>query len=141
MKLVTAQIENLELSSPQEVIEFRKNLGSGKSFDFTKPVTEEIQAKIDRIHLVHGFGYEKAGCGLIQSIQNRLVFEYDFESGYNFIFSPSHFPDHLTEDSITVENIIARVKMILEAFGWQISFSADSRWYYFDFAPLEALIP
>lgn len=141
MKLVTNQIDYLELSSPQEVIEFRKNLGSGKDFDFKKPVSEEIQAKIDRIHLVHGFGYEKAGCGLIQSVQNRLVFEYDFESGYNFIFDSSHFPDHLAEDSTRVKKIIDRVQMILEAFGWQLSFSADPNWYYFDFAPLESLIP
>lgn len=141
MKLVTTQIENLELSSPQEVIEFRKNLGSGKSFDFTKPVSEEIQAKIDRIHLIHGYGYEKAGCDLMQAIQDKLLYLYDFESGYNFIFDSSHFPDHLAEDSTRVKKIIDRVQMIFEAFGWQLSFSADQNWYYFDFAPLESLIP
>lgn len=140
MKLITDQIDGIELSSPQEVIEFRKNRGSGKSFDFRNPLTKEIQEKIDQIHVIHGFNFEQEGLRLMQSVQHALLFEYDFKFGYHYPFGDGYFPDYFLKNPLKVK-VIERVRMIFEAFGWSISFSEDKSWYYFDFAPLEVLTP
>lgn len=141
MKLVTDQIDNLELSSPQEVIEFRKNRGSGKNFDFRMPLTKEIQEKINYIHQVHGFNFEKDGYGLMQRIQHDLLFEYDFKLGYLSTFGDASFPDYITKNQPRIKKVIERIRMIFEAFGWVVTFSEDKYWYYLNFAPLLALTP
>ena len=92
------------------------------------------------IHKVHGFQPEGYTLGLLLKVDFDLLFSYSFRDGYRFMFGDSVFPEWVKELE-TKKKIIVYATMILEAYGWVVTFTEDQEWYYLDFAPLQALTP
>ncbi|SRR5258706_6190280 len=141
MKFSPDRGSDISICTPQEVITFRENRGSGKEFNDRQPMSPDVAAKITAIHKVHGFKFEENTIGLLLKADFHLLFDYNFRDGYLFTFGPSVFPDWLQTDTDIKLKIIEYARMILEAYGWNVIFSEDDAWYYLNFAPLLALTP
>lgn len=141
MKFTFYRGTEIPISSPQEVIAFRENRGSEKDFNFHEELSPDIAANIARIHKIHGYQYELDCLELLLRADHELLFNYNFKFGYQLTFGPNTFPDYIRRDTDRVDRTIKHALMILEAFGWIVTFSEDESWYYLDFAPLLALTP
>jgi len=134
------QGDDVSLYTPREVIEFREKRATGKEFDDRRPMSPEVSAKMTSIHKVHGFQLESSICYLLQKVDFDLLFAYNFRDGYRFKFGDSVFPEWIKKPE-TKKKIVAYAVMVLEAYGWLVTFSEDKTWYYLDFAPLLSLTP
>jgi len=140
MKFSPDQGDDVSLCTPREVIEFRENRATGKDFDDRRPMSPNVAAKMTTIHKVHGFQLESYICYLLQKVDFDLLFTYNFRDGYRFEFGDSVFPEWIKKTE-TKKKIVAYTAMVLEAYGWIVTFGEDDTWYYLDFAPLLSLTP
>ncbi len=139
MKYVSDYGQEIPMHSPQEVLVFRENRSLGKNFKNYGPISPDIAAKLSRIFRVHGYSHEANSLGVLLRASNELLFNYNFKLGYQLIFGIGSFPDGTGPD--LQKNAINFAVMVLEAFGWVVTFKEDKNWYYLNFAPLLVLTP
>src|SRR5258706_16372953 len=98
MKFSPDRGSDISICTPQEVITFRENRGSGKEFNDRQPMSPDVAAKITAIHKVHGFKFEENTIGLLLKADFHLLFDYNFRDGYLFTFELPFSPDCFRPD-------------------------------------------
>lgn len=141
MKFISDYGNEVPFCSPQEVIAFRENRGSGNNFDPYKPLTSDIKAKLTSVRKVHGISREEDCLELMMRANHQLLYNYDFKKGSQVQFGPSVFPDHMRNHQDWIQEAIEYGILIMEAFGWVVTLSEDKDFYYLNFAPLLSLTP
>ena len=141
MLIRTRNGDTVPVFIPTEILERRSSFLSQNRSHSDFQLTEEIKTGIDKVIMIHGWINYDSAINLVYCATSNLFNAYDFKVGYDYRIPNAYIPEYIRNDEKEIHRFLEYVILILTALGWVVSQKEDANWYYFAFAPLQALTP